>query len=194
MIVYSVGVQTSPSRQEGSDDEDRESDTEPLPSGGHTTRAQKRLSRRERDQEEEVRRNLRREIEDELKAVRDPNSEDQAVSASQPRLPARVLNNDEANAVTASSEFLDFVDRSSKVIERALDEEYDVLADYALDGLEEVDDDEDEGYASSRGPKGKRLKEIAQFFDERWSKKRMISDINFSPKASLYVQCAHYIY
>ena len=53
-----------------------------------------------------------------------------------------------------------------------------------LDGFEEVDEDEDEGYASARGKKSRKLKEIAQFYDQRWSRRRMISDVSFSPKVS----------
>lgn len=86
--------------------------------------------------------------------------------------------------MTASEDFLEFVERSSKVIEKALDQDYDVLADYALDGAE-VESDEDEGYGSSRGKKGRRVRQVAQFYDERWSRKRMISDLNFSPKVRL---------
>ena len=143
------------------------------------------MSRREKEREEEVRQSLRREIEEELKAIKDPTAHDQGIQNSVQRFPARVLTDDEMNAVTSSEDFVDFVERSSKVIERALDQDYDVLADYALDGLNGLDVDEDEGYASSRGKKGRRIKEVAQFYDERWSKKRMISDINFSPKVCL---------
>ena len=68
------------------------------------------------------------------------------------------------------------------MIEKALDQDYDVLADYGLDGLEGLNDEEDEGYSKSKARKGRRIKEVAQFYDERWSKKRMISDLGFSPK------------
>lgn len=146
----------------------------------------KRLSRREREKEEELRRNLRREIEEELKAIKDPIPDDPA-PAAQEKFPARALTDEELNAVTSSEDFLDFVERSSKVIERALDQEYDVLANYALDGLERIDDDDDEGYGSSKGKKGRRIREVMQFYDERWSKKRMISDLSFSPKVRLIV-------
>ena len=83
--------------------------------------------------------------------------------------------------MTASEDFLEFVERSSKVIEKALDQDYDLLADYALDGAE-LESDEDEGYGSSRGKKGRRIRQIAQLYDDRWSRKRMISDLHFSPK------------
>jgi len=145
------------------------------------SRKAKRLSRREREREEELRQNLRRELEEELKAVKEPITNG-AAAAAQPKYPVRALTEEELNAVTSSEDFLDFVDRSSKVIEKALDQDYDVLVDYGLDGLGGVDEDEDEGYASSKGRKGRRMKEVAQFYDERWSRKRMISDLGYSPK------------
>ena len=180
VVTYSVGIQTSepwPSSREGEEDGFSDLDDEEA-----AAQSQKRLSRREKGQEEELRKNIRREVEEELKAIKDPSAQETTVNGVQARFPTRPLTAEELNAVTSSDDFLEFIDRSSKVIERALEEEYDVLADYALDGMEEDSDDEDEGYASSRGRKGRRLKEVAQFFDDRWSKKRMISDLNFSSK------------
>lgn len=147
------------------------------------SRKAQRLSRREqeRKREEELRQNLRREIEEELKAVKESIT---TGSAAQSNYPARALTEEELNAVTSSEDFLDFVDRSSKVIEKALDQDYDVLVDYGMDGLKGLDEDEDEGYISSRGKKGRRIKEVVQFYDERWSRKRMISDLGYSSKVS----------
>ncbi|MCJ1391879.1 hypothetical protein MMC18_004746 [Xylographa bjoerkii] len=185
-LSYSIGIQTtdpwSPSGRQGPGDNLSDSDPEHSPSIARTPRASKRLSRRERDREEELRRNLRREIEEELKAVKDPTTAESKGQSAQQRFPARALTGDEMNAVTSSDGFADFLERSSKVIERALEQEYDVLANYAADGLGDLSDEEDEGYGTSQGKRGRRVKEIAQFYDERWSKKRMISDINFSPK------------
>ena len=144
----------------------------------------KRLSRREREREEELRRNLRREIEEELKAVKDPEAAD-ALPTTQARYPSRELTSEELNAVVVSEDFVDFVERSSRVIEKALDQEYDVLVDYGLEAVEGLNEEEDEGYASSKGRRGRRMKEVAQFYDERWSKKRMISDLRFSPKVRI---------
>lgn len=124
---------------------------------------------------------MRQEIEEELKAV-NGLSLDGPIQSGPSKFPARNLSEEEANAVTASEDFLDFVERSSKVIEKALDQDYDVMADYAWDDADRIDEDEDEGYGSSRGTKGRRIKQVAQFYDERWSKKRMISDMHFSPK------------
>jgi dynein intermediate chain len=177
ILTYSKAVQTEQwigprtgSAEDGfsgSEDED----------GTHTSRANKRLSRRERERDEEIRESLRREIEEEVKAAKALTEGGAVPVTSQLRYPLRTLNDDELNAVTSSGEFLDFVERSSKVIERALDEDYDVLADYALGGL--GIDEEDEEYAAG---KRRDIKEVHHFWDERWSKKRMVSDLSFSPK------------
>ncbi len=188
VLSYSKGIQTTePWSQQRQRSPDRFSDSEDggSPSKSRTPRNSKRLSRRERERDEELRRNLRKEIEEELKVLGEPKTDDRLSQAAQQKFPGRSLTNEELNAVTSSNDFLDFVERSSKVIERALDQEYDVLADYALGGLNGVDDD-DEEYGGVRGRKGRQIREVAQFWDERWSKKRMISDIGFSPKVRNY--------
>jgi dynein intermediate chain, cytosolic len=181
VFSYSKGVQTMddwapPSRPRAASLSDNEEYT------GVTSTPSKRLSRRDRDREEELRQNIRREIEEELKATRDMLKDGvmktDALSTS--NFPSRNLTAEELNAVTSSDDFLDFVEKSAKVIERALDQEYDILIDYSLLGQDADDDDDESG---NTGGKGKhRVKEIAQFFDERWSKKRMISGIDFSNK------------
>lgn len=185
VLTYSKGVQTSdswsPQRQRrpsgGFSDSDVDGSS-PAPRS-----PTKRRSRRDREREEELRQSLRREIEEELKAVKDLSLEI-PIATGPSNVAARGLTDEEVNAVTTSEDFLEFVERSSKVIEKALDQDYDVLADYALDGAE-VESDEDDGYGSSRGKKGRRVRQIAQFYDERWSRKRMISDMNFSSKVRL---------
>ncbi|KAI9740557.1 MAG: hypothetical protein M1834_005138 [Cirrosporium novae-zelandiae] len=182
ILNYSKAVQTTePWSPQRGRSRDGVSDSEDDQSPSRTSRASKRLSRREREKDEELRENLRREIEEELKAVRDSNVNGAAALNGKQNFPARALTNEELNAVVSSNEFLDFVERSSKVIERALDQEYDILADYALDGIQAADE-EDEEFGGPRGKKRRGIREIAQFWDERWSKKRMITDIGFSPK------------
>lgn len=183
VFSYSKGVQTSgewPARREqprpfaDSDNEDGA-----LPS----TTSNKRLSRRGRDREEEIRQNLRKEIEEELKAARD-NIMDGPIKPQSPttsNFPLRAPTDEELTVIKQSGDFEDFLERSCKVIERALDQEYDVLANYAQDNSHGMDDDGDEnGNVAGKGRR--KVKQIAQFYDERWSKKRMISSINFSPK------------
>lgn len=196
VFSYSKGVQTTEewatqtSRPRAfSESEDDDGDALP------TSSPNKRLSRRERDREEELRQNLRKEIEEELKAVRDLSIDGPLPPGAQPtataNFPARVLTADEYQAVTSSEDFREFVERSTTVIERALDQEYDILANYTLSGANGVEDDDDE-YSNARGSKSRRrVKEVAQFYDERWSKKRMISAINWSPKFPELVLAAY---
>ncbi|KAL1957998.1 hypothetical protein VTO42DRAFT_5210 [Malbranchea cinnamomea] len=177
ILTYSKAVQTDVLVESRSHSADDYSGSE-VESSPTTPRSSKRLSRRQREREEEIRENLRKEIEEELKATRELKDGGVMQTTDQLRYPLRTLTDDELNAVTSSGEFLEFVERSTKVIERALDEEYDVLADYELGGLG-ADEDDDEEYGSG---KRREIKQIHQFWDERWSKKRMISDICFSPK------------
>lgn len=149
-----------------------------------TSTPSKRLSRWKRDREEELRQNLRLEIEEELKAARELITDGplQTASVVTSNFPARALSNEELAAVVASDDFVDFVERSTKVIERALDisNEYDILTDYSLQAHDIEDEDEQAGNTGGKGRR--RVKEVVQFYDDRWSKKRMISSIDFSPK------------
>jgi dynein intermediate chain len=183
VITYSKGVQASidwsPSRDRGVGGSDTERDESPTRSP-----KSKRLSRRQKEKDEEIRAQLRRQIEEEIKAVQQA-PQDGAPQGSEENFPFKTLTNEELTAVENSDEFIGFIERSTKVLERALDQQlgYDILADYANGGVDV--DDEDEGYGSSGGKKGRRIKEIAQFWDERWSKKRMISDLGFSTKVRI---------
>ncbi|ORY05059.1 WD40-repeat-containing domain protein [Clohesyomyces aquaticus] len=181
IITYSKGVQTStdwtPSKSRGVGDSDEERDESPT----RTPRASKRMSRRQKERDDEIRANIRKEIEEEQKLAQlSALDAGAAQGGSKENFPFRTLTNEELNAVQSSDEFFNFVERSTKVLERALDQQYDILADYALAGAEV--DEEDEGYGSAGGKKGRRIKEVAQFWDERWSKKRMVSDLGFSTK------------
>lgn len=181
VVTYSKGVQTDEFKRSDSPDGSLESEGEDIDGG----RSSKRLSRKERERDEEIRNKLRKEIEDEIQATK-KIAEETIGDQAQLRYPLRTLNEDELQAVTSSDDFYDFVERSAKVIERALDEEYDVLADYEL-GDVDGDMEEDDGY----GKKRRGIKEVCQFWDERWSKKRMISDLSFSPKVCYFLCMKH---
>ncbi|KAF2831668.1 WD40 repeat-like protein [Ophiobolus disseminans] len=181
VITYSKGVQASidwsPRKPRGAGGSDSERDESPTRSP-----KSKRLSRRQKEKDEEIRAQLRKEIEEELKVAQQAAQDGTIPASSDENFPFKTLSNEELTAVENSDEFIGFVERSTKVLERALDQQldYDILEDYAFGGVDV--DDEDEGYGSSGGKKGRRIKEIAQFWDERWSKKRMISGLDFSPK------------
>lgn len=176
ILTYSKGVQTStPPRSRSQSPSVASDESQP---GERPPR--RKLSRREKEREEALRENIRKEIEAELKALKDPSTAADDLTSPKQNFPARTLTQEEREAVTSSNDFLDFVERSSKVIERALDEEYDVLADYRAGNLNGLDDDDDE--VGGTGRKGRKVREIMQFYDERWSKGRIISDVGFSPK------------
>jgi dynein intermediate chain len=180
VITYSKGVQASidwsPRKSRDLDGSDTERDESPTRSPRI-----KRLSRRQKERDEEIRNQLRKEIEEEIKAAQQA-PQDGTAAGSDANYPFKTLTTEELTAVESSDDFMGFVERSTKVLERALDQQlgYDILADYALDGMNI--DDEDESHGAGAGKKGRRIKEIAQFWDERWSKKRMISDLGFSTK------------
>lgn len=172
VVTYSKAVQTDGldfphETPEGSDNEDAPG----------TTRSSRRLSRRDKERDEEILQKLRKEIEEELRATYQENEIENSAAQARLRYPLRTLDDDELKAVTSSDDFLDFVERSSKVIERALDEDYDVLADYELGG---IDGNLQEG--EETGKKKRGMQEVSHFWDERWSKNRIISDLSFSPK------------
>ncbi|KAL3465369.1 WD40-repeat-containing domain protein [Aspergillus heterothallicus] len=178
VVTYNKGVQTDDLKQ-------GEQDASSLDSDGEETSEFKPASKKQRERDEEIRKKLRKEIEEELHATEQKTQNDTGAGAAL-RYPMRTLDDDELKAVTSSDDFLDFVERSAKVIERALDEEYDVLADYELGGVDAELEEDDE-----HGKKKRGIKEVCQFWDERWSKKRMITDISFSPKFPELVLAAY---
>ncbi|KAF3769249.1 WD40 repeat-like protein [Cryphonectria parasitica EP155] len=178
IFSYSKGVQTSEDLLPAAPLRSRTFSVDSLAEDASST-SNKRMSRRERDKEEELRQKIRQELEDELQATKELTGGDGKNAAlSTSNFASRNLTNDELDAIIASDEFVDFFDRSVKVIEKALDQ-YDILTDYTLQA-EDIDDDDEQG---NTGGKGRRkVKEKRQFYDERWSKKRMVSAIDFSPK------------
>ena len=157
-----------------------DSEGERSPSTIRTPRVNKKLSRREREREDVLRDRLRQELRAESKVAREPGTDTPAFK-DEDVTSVRVLQAEELAALTFNDDFLNFVERSSKVAEKRIDQGYDVLADYALEGFSGYDDDDDH-YEAAKGRKAQSIKEVVQYYDERWSKKRMISDVNFSPK------------
>lgn len=172
-ITYSKAVQTDSAITQDSENEDSATESNNI--------EKKRHSQEEESRNEEIRASLRKEIEDEVRATID-SSPNGISAAVQQRYPLRTLTEDELNAVTASTEFLSFVERSSKVIERALDDEYDLLVDYTLSNALEDGVSDEGGFA---------LKETLQFFDSNQSLRRQISDLQFSPYHSELLLSAH---
>ncbi|KAA1468779.1 WD40 repeat-like protein [Dentipellis sp. KUC8613] len=83
----------------------------------------------------------------------------------------RELTEEERTSIFAAPEFLDFVEQSSKIVQRALNDNYDYIRDYTS-GAETGGDDSE----------GKRVKRVCTFWDERYCKNRSITDVDWSPK------------
>ena len=87
------------------------------------------------------------------------------------------LTEEERAIILTAPEFADFVESSTKIIQRALNDNYDYIRDYTLGAESGVDDSE-----------GKRVKRVCAFFDERYGKNRSITAVDWSPKVRvLYV-------
>lgn len=83
----------------------------------------------------------------------------------------RELSEEERTSIITAPEFLDFVEQSSKIVQRALNDGYDYIRDYTV-GTEANGDDSE----------GKRVKRVCAFYDERYGKNRSITDVDWSPK------------
>ncbi|KAK3556529.1 hypothetical protein QTP70_009071 [Hemibagrus guttatus] len=87
--------------------------------------------------------------------------------------PTHELTEEEKQQILHSDDFLTFFDHSSRIVERALSEQVDVCFDYSGRDLQ---DKEGETQA------GTKLSLNRQFIDERWSKHRVVTCLDWSPQ------------
>ncbi|XP_051883406.1 cytoplasmic dynein 1 intermediate chain 2-like isoform X4 [Pristis pectinata] len=85
----------------------------------------------------------------------------------------RELTEEEKQQIIHSDEFLTFFDHSTRIIERALAEHKDLFFDYSGKDLEEK-----EGELQG----GAKLSLNREFSDERWSKHRVVTCMDWSPQ------------
>ncbi|XP_050681129.1 cytoplasmic dynein 1 intermediate chain isoform X5 [Leptidea sinapis] len=84
----------------------------------------------------------------------------------------RELSNDEKQTIMLSAEFQKFISRAGRVIERALAESVDIYTDYTGGGdSESAQDDKSDA----------RLSLVRTFYDERWSRGRCVTCLDWSP-------------
>ncbi|KAG0030526.1 hypothetical protein BGZ81_002540 [Podila clonocystis] len=81
------------------------------------------------------------------------------------------LTDEERKTILQSAEFVDFMDHSSKILERAMSEKYDFMKDYTL-GLDDAAEDLN----------GNRVRLVCSFHDDRWTKNRSVTDVGWSSK------------
>ncbi|XP_018961452.1 dynein, cytoplasmic 1, intermediate chain 2a-like isoform X2 [Cyprinus carpio] len=116
------------------------------------------------------------EEEEEDLAVPQPALENQDEKESQKEeeeAPPHELTEEEKQQILHSEEFVTFFDHSSRIVERALSEQVDVFFDYSGRDLQ---DKEGESQA------GAKLSLNRQFADERWSKHRVVTCLDWSPQ------------
>ncbi|KAI0084486.1 WD40-repeat-containing domain protein [Irpex rosettiformis] len=92
----------------------------------------------------------------------------------------REMTEEEKTSTLVQPEFLDFLEHSTKIIQRALNDNYDYVRDYTI-GTETGTDDSE----------GRRVKRVCAFYDERYGKNRSITDVDWSPKYP-ELSCASY--
>lgn len=116
------------------------------------------------------------EEEEEDLAVTQPVLEPQEENDSQKEEeegPPHELTEEEKQQIIHSEEFMTFFDHSSRIMERALSEQVDVFFDYSGRDLQEK-----EGESQA----GAKLYLNRQFADERWSKHRVVTCLDWSPQ------------
>ncbi|MBN3300253.1 DC1I2 protein, partial [Amia calva] len=104
------------------------------------------------------------------KAVLEPQEEKPVQSEVEEAAPHE-LTEEEKLQILHSEEFLSFFDHSTRIVERALSEHVDVFFDYSGRALEEK-----EGEIQA----GAKLSLNRQFLDERWSKHRVVTCLDWS--------------
>ncbi|KAI8393869.1 WD40-repeat-containing domain protein [Radiomyces spectabilis] len=92
----------------------------------------------------------------------------------------RALSEEEASQIVDLPDFVEFVDTTSRIMERALNEPYDFMKDYTLG----VDVDSDEKV-------GKRVKLVCDFWDEKLCKNRSVTGVDWSAKFPDYVVASY---
>lgn len=103
------------------------------------------------------------ELEEEKALTKDEESDSTA--------PPHELTEEEKQQILHSEEFLSFFDHSTRIVERALSEQINIFFDYSGRDLEDK-----EGEIQA----GAKLSLNRQFFDERWSKHRVVSCLDWS--------------
>ncbi|XP_073503051.1 cytoplasmic dynein 1 intermediate chain 2 isoform X1 [Phyllobates terribilis] len=100
-----------------------------------------------------------------------PEEEKPAKKEEKSEIPPHELTEEEKQQIVHTEEFISFFDHSTRIVERALSEQVNIFFDYSGRDLEEK-----EGEIQA----GAKLSLNRQFFDERWSKHRVVSCLDWS--------------
>ncbi|PLW41072.1 hypothetical protein PCANC_03303 [Puccinia coronata f. sp. avenae] len=124
--------------------------------------------------EEELRLKLIKELETERKKLeQEIKDEQRRIEKEMEEDRLRGLDPRTLAAIYSDAEFNEFLESSSKIIQRALSDGYDYLKDYSMNfGDEDGMDDRE----------GKRVKRSCEFYDEKLLKNRSVTDLDWSTK------------
>lgn len=162
--LYDKGIQTtdfSHSARDGSTSSDLHAQT-----GGVGSESSDELRARIIAELEEERKHLDAEIAEEKRRAEVELEEERKRGLDQPELAS----------VLASSPFLDFLDNSSKIVQRALSDSYDYLRDYTISSAEEGADSD-----------GARVRLLGTWQDDKWGQGRSVTDVDWSSKVGFAV-------
>lgn len=84
---------------------------------------------------------------------------------------AKGLSEAALTSLLSSTSFLDFLETSSKVVQRALADPYDYLRDYSLNLNEEN---------TEKG--GEKVRLLGSWYDEKWGRGRSVTGVDWSYK------------
>ncbi|KAL4063150.1 WD40-repeat-containing domain protein [Scleroderma citrinum] len=131
---------------------------------------------------EDIRQQIQRERELEAERVaREKELEEESIQLDQEiEQEIRELSEEERTSIVTAPEFLDFVEQSSKIVQRALNDGYDYIRDYTVGT--EANGQVRSCKTFSDDSEGKRVKRVCAFYDERYGKNRSITDVDWSPK------------
>lgn len=119
-------------------------------------------------QDEEARVRAAKEREAEADALERELEEESSKLDEEIEQEIRDIPPEELAGILAAPELLEFVDRTTKIFHRALNDDYDYIRDYRV------------GTESGRDESEGRIKRVCEFWDERYGKNRSITDVDWS--------------
>ncbi|WVO16714.1 hypothetical protein L204_104395 [Cryptococcus depauperatus] len=165
-VTYSKGIQTMTSMSSSTDENILE---DSLDSDGiHKTRVGTTDDSSGKETEEEMRKRILEEMEEERKVL---EKELRELKVRSEELRMSDLTREERQAILAAPDFSCFIEESTKIVQRALSDGYDYIKDYTIGTDGAFDDSE-----------GQQIKLFCAFSDERWTTGRSVTAIDWSPK------------
>ncbi|EGU11335.1 Cytoplasmic dynein intermediate chain [Rhodotorula toruloides ATCC 204091] len=127
-----------------------------------------------RETAEELRARIIAELEAERKQLDAEIAEEKRLAEEQLEVErARGLSGEKLSSVFANPAFVDFLEQSSKVVQRALSDSYDYLRDYTI--TTDASREEEEG-------KRAKVRLLGTWQDQQWGKGRSVTGVDWSPK------------